>query len=87
MVQSNSLRLMGPLSRSLTTKSPQNQTKIWTPASYRQQATNKERAMSFIAGLITGLIIADAAWAWKLGLLQEMVGNLKRSLENKPRSE
>jgi hypothetical protein len=46
--------------------------------------------MSFIAGLITGLIIADAAWAfslWKLGLLQEMVGNLKRSLENKPRSE
>jgi hypothetical protein len=43
--------------------------------------------MSFIAGLITGLIIADAAWAWKIGLLQEMVGNLKRSLENKPRSE
>jgi hypothetical protein len=43
--------------------------------------------MSFIAGLITGLIIADAAWAWKLGFLQEMVGNLKRSLENKPRSE
>lgn len=44
--------------------------------------------MGFIAGLVAGLVIADVAWAWKLGFLQEMIGKLKRgSSENESHSE